>query len=115
MAVVIAAAVAAIFVTLGAAKILALAPMLALAAKAGFSVRAYRGIGVLEVAGATGVALGPVVPLFGVLAGAGLLALLTGALVIHARNRDQARDMAPAVVCVMLVAAYLVVLFWAAS
>jgi hypothetical protein len=43
------------------------------------STAAYRRIGALEVAGATGVVLGLVVPLLGYVAGAGLLVLLAGA------------------------------------
>ena len=46
-----------IFALLGTAKIMALPPMRELAAEAGFSIDAYRSIGVLEVAGAVGVAL----------------------------------------------------------
>ena len=102
-----------IFAVLGVAKILALPPMRELAAKSGFSTAAYRRIGVLEVAGAVGVALGPVVPLFGGLAGAGLLLLLAGALATHVRNGDGAREFAPAVVCAVLVVGYLAVLFGA--
>jgi hypothetical protein len=104
--------VAAGFLVLGTAKILALAPMRERAAHSGFSVRAYRGIGVLEVAGAVGVALGPVVPLFGGLAGAGLLCLLAGALITHVRNGDRPRELAPAAVSAALVATYLAVLLW---
>jgi hypothetical protein len=54
-----------IFALLGTAKIMALPPMRELAAESGFSVDAYRSIGVLEVAGAVGVALGLAVPLPG--------------------------------------------------
>ena len=43
---------------LGAAKILAVPPMRAAAAHVGFSVAAYRRIGVLEVAGAVGLLVG---------------------------------------------------------
>jgi hypothetical protein len=101
---------AALFLALGVAKLLALAPMRKLAADAGFSVRAYRGIGALEVAGAAGILLGLVVPILGGLAGTGLLLLLTGALITHVRNRDGLRELAPAVVCALLVGAYLLVL-----
>lgn len=102
--------VAALFLALGAAKLLALAPMRKLAADAGFSVQAYRGIGALEVAGAAGILLGLVVPVLGGLAGTGLLLLLAGALITHVRNRDGLRALAPAVVCALLVGAYLLVL-----
>lgn len=58
-------------------------------------------------------ALGLVVPLFGGLAGARLLLLLAGALTTHVRHHDAARVLAPAVVCAVLVAGYLAVLFGA--
>ena len=105
-----AAAITLIFALLGLAKVFALTPMRALATEAGFSVGAYRGIGGLELAGAVGVALGPAVPLLGILAGAGLLLLLAGAVVTHVRNGDGLRKAAPALVCAVLVVAYLVVL-----
>ena len=94
-AIALAALVAVTFLALGAAKILALAPMRAPAAHAGFSVAAYRAIGALEVAGAVGVALGPVAPPLGALAGAGLLLLLAGAVVAHLRNGDGPRNWPP--------------------
>ena len=110
LAIGLAAVTTMIFALLGLAKILALTPMRALAAEAGFSVGAYRGIGALELAGAAGVALGPALPPLGFLAGAGLLLLLAGAVVTHVRNGDGPRKAAPAVVCAALVAGYLVVL-----
>jgi DoxX-like family len=111
LSIALAGAVALIFTALGAAKLFALAPMREAAAESGFSTTAYRRIGILEVAGAAGVALGPVVPLFGGLAGAGLLLLLGGAVVTHVRNRDAAAKLAPAVLCAVLVAGYLTALF----
>ncbi|HEX6353358.1 DoxX family protein [Actinophytocola sp.] len=105
--------VAAIFGVLGLAKILAVPRMRVLAAKSGFSVSAYRGIGWLEVAGATGVALGAAVPVLGMLAAGGLLSLLAGALTVHMRNRDRVPELLPAVVCVGLVACYATVAFGA--
>lgn len=105
-----AAVITLIFALLGLAKVVAVTPMRALATEAGFSVEAYRGIGALEVAGAVGVALGPAIPLLGILAGAGLLLLLAGAVVGHVRNGDGPRKFAPALVCAALVAGYLIVL-----
>jgi hypothetical protein len=67
---------AVLFVLLGVSKLLALPRMRELAAHAGFSVAAYRGIGALEVAGAAGLLLGLTVPLLGACAGVGLLLLL---------------------------------------
>lgn len=105
-----AVAIIVIFTLLGLAKVLALAPARAMAAQAGFSTEAYRGIGTLEIAGAVGVALGPAVPVLGVLAAAGLLLLLAGAVVTHVRRDDGPRQVAPAVVCAAMVAGYLAAL-----
>jgi hypothetical protein len=71
---------------------------------------AYRRIGLLEVAGAIGLLLGATQPLIGALAGAGLMLLLAGAVVVHLRHGDTPRKLAPAVICGLLVAAYLVAL-----
>lgn len=111
LSIALASVIVLVFSVLGVAKILAVPRMREMAAHAGFSVAAYRRIGVLEVAGAIGVALGPAVRLFGGLAGAGLLLLLAGALITHVRNHDTVRAVVPAVACVMLVAGYLAVLF----
>ena len=80
VSVVLAALIAVTFTALGAAKILAVAPMQARAAHAGLSVAAYRRIGLLDVA---------------------------GALVTHLRNHDGPREVAPAVACAVVVAGYL--------
>ena len=112
---VLAALLALVFIGLGSAQILAAQPRRERAAEAGFSTTAYRRIGVLEVAGAIGLILGGIEPLIGALAGAGLLLLLGGAVVAHLRNGDGPRKFAPAVVCGILVAAYLVALFAAPS
>jgi len=99
-----------IFALLGTAKIMAVPRMRYLASEAGFSVDAYRGIGVLEVAGAVGVALGLAVPLLGRVAAVGLLLLLAGALITHIRQGDGPRKYAPVIVCGVLVAGYLAAL-----
>ncbi|WP_432074115.1 DoxX family protein [Streptomyces wuyuanensis] len=99
-----------IFALLGAAKILALGPMPELAAHAGFTTASYRVIGALELAGAIGVALGPVLPLLGELAGLGLLMLLAGAVTTHVRKGDGLPKLVPATVSAALVAWYLVLL-----
>jgi len=112
---VLAVLLALIFIGLGSAKILAVQPMRERAAEVGFSTRAYRRIGMLEVAGAIGLLLGSIEPLIGALTSAGLLLLLGGAVVTHLRNGDGPRKLAPAVLCGLLVAAYLVALFAATS
>lgn len=106
---ILAVLLALIFAALGTAKIRALQPMRELATEAGFSVAAYRRIGLLEVAAAIGLLIGLIKPLTGTLAGAGLLLLLGGALVVHLRKGDGPRKYAPAVVVGLLVAVYLVV------
>lgn len=95
------------FAALGASKILAVPSMQARAAHVGFSVGAYRRIGVLEVAGAAGVLLGAAIPPLGVLAATGLLLLMVGALGAHVRQHDGIAEMAPALVVIVLLVAYL--------
>jgi hypothetical protein len=104
---VVAVLLALVFGALGTAKILGLRPMRERAAEVGFATAAYRRIGVLEVAGAIGLLIGLIEPLIGVLAGAGLLVLLGGALVTHIRNGHGAAKVAPALVCGVLVVVYL--------
>ncbi|GAA4256234.1 DoxX family protein [Dactylosporangium darangshiense] len=104
---ILAGLLALVFLALGTAKILTLAPMRVRAAEAGFSTAAYRRIGVLEIAGATGLLTGLIEPPIGGLAGAGLLLLLGAAVVVHLRNGDGPRKSTPAVICGLLVASYL--------
>ncbi|MBX7553267.1 DoxX family protein [Streptomyces sp. tea 10] len=54
--------------------------------------------------------LGRVVPLYGGLAGIGLLMLLAGAVITHVREGDGLPKLVPAVACAALVAWYLVLL-----
>ena len=112
---VLAVLLALVFMGLGSAKILALQPMRERAAEVGFSTTAYRRIGLLEVAGAIGMLVGSVAPLIGALAGVGLLLLLGGAVVAHVREGDGPKKFAPAVICGVLVAGYLVALLAATS
>ena len=104
---VVAMPLALVFGALGTAKTLGLRPIRELAAEVGFSTAAYRRIGLLEVAGAIGLLIGLIEPLIGVLAGAGLLVLLGGAVVTHIRNGQGAARFAPALVCGVLVVIYL--------
>ncbi|MGW2491509.1 DoxX family protein [Streptomyces sp. NPDC001606] len=106
-----ACAIALIFGAIGVLNALALPKARELAAETGFSVAAYRRIGVLQLAGVAGVALGPAVPPLGGLAGAGLLLLLAAAVVVHLRKGDPVAKLAPAVVCAVLVASYFAALF----
>ena len=95
------------FTAAGSAKLAAVPAMRHRAAHVGFSIAAYRRIGVLEVLGVAGLLVGAVVPVIGALAAAGLLLLLGGALVVHLRNGDGLRDMAPALALGLVTAAYL--------
>ena len=106
----LAGALAVLFTGLGTAKIRAVPAMRERAAHVGMTTGAYRNIGALEVAGAAGVLLGLAEPRLGGLAGAGLLALLGGALVAHRRAGDKLTEAAPALVSAVGVAAYLAAL-----
>jgi DoxX-like family len=103
----LAGTVAVFFTVLGTAKIRAVPAMRQRAAHVGMSTSAYRRIGALEVAGAAGVLVGLAEPRIGGLAGAGLLALLGGALIAHRRTGDGLRETAPAFISAAAVAAYL--------
>lgn len=95
------------FVSAGAAKVLAVPAMRERAAHVGFSVAAYRAIGVLELAAALGVLAALVWWPIGVAAAAGLILLMAGAAIVHARTGDPLPQLAPAVVAGLICAAYL--------
>jgi hypothetical protein len=95
---------------LGGAKLAAVPAMRARAEHAGFSVAAYRRIGALEVLAGVGLIAGAFVPVLGALAAAGLLMLLGGALVVHRRNGDGVREIAPAVVLGLVTLTFLLLL-----
>lgn len=98
------------FAALGSAKLVAVPAMRAKAEHVGFSVAAYRRIGLLEVLAVVGLLVGAFVPVIGALAAAGLLLLLGGALVAHLRNGDSLRETAPAVVLGLVTLCYLLVM-----
>ena len=97
-----------LFAALGAMKVAAVPAMVERAQHVGFTATSYRYIGLLELAGAAGIALGVVIPWLGVVAAVGLLLLLAGALVAHRRSGDRGRDVAPAVVAGVAVLGYLI-------
>src|SRR5579872_6524856 len=105
----LAVGLAVFFAGLGTAKLLAVAPMRRAAAHFGLPTNAYRSLGALEIAGAIGLLLGLARPVFGAVAGVGLLLLLVGALASHVRVGDRLREAAPALVAGVLVAAMLAV------
>ena len=86
------------FAVFGSAKLAAVPAMRSRAEHVGFSVSAYRRIGFLEVLAVVGLLVGAFVPVIGALAAAGILLLLGGALVVHLRNGDGLREIAPAVI-----------------
>ena len=95
------------FTGLGSAKLAAVPAMRAKAHHVGFSVTAYRRIGLLEVLGVLGLIVGTFVPVIGALAAAGLLMLLGGAIIAHLRNGDGLRAVAPAVVLSLMTLSFL--------
>ena len=95
------------FAAAGSAKLAAVPAMRAKAEHVGFSVSAYRRIGLLEVLGVLGLLAGAFVPVVGALAAAGLLMLLGGACVAHLRNGDGLRELTPALVLGLVTVSYL--------
>jgi hypothetical protein len=84
--------------------------MVARAGHVGFSVQRYQLIGLAELAGAIGVLLGLAHSSLGYSAGAGLLALMAGALFTHTRQGDGPAEVAPAALFAAGTVAYLVLL-----
>ncbi|MEV2221853.1 DoxX family protein [Nocardia vinacea] len=101
------------FLPLGAVKVLALAPMRQRAEHFGYSVSAFRGIGVLEIAGALGVLAGLVCWPLGAAAGIGLVLLMIGAVITHVKAGDSAGEYAPSIGSGVLAIAYVVTVFGA--
>ena len=95
------------FAATGFAKLAAVPAMRAKADHVGFSVAAYRRIGLLEVLAVIGLLVGAFVPVIGALAAAGLLLLLAGAILTHLRNGDGIREIAPAVILSAVALTYL--------
>ena len=99
------------FAAAGAAKLAAVPAMRARAAHVGFSVAAYRRIGILEILGVLGLLVGAFVPVIGALAAVGLLLLLGGAVVAHLRSGDSVRELLPAIVLGLTTLAFLLLIF----
>ena len=96
------------FATLGSAKLAAVPAMRTKAEHVGFSVAAYRRIGLLEILGVLGLLVGALLPVIGALAAAGLLLLLGGAMIAHLRSGDGPRELAPALVLGLATLAFLI-------
>jgi hypothetical protein len=90
-----------------AAKLLGHPKMQKSAAHFGIPWRRYRLIGVAELAAAAGVLAGLWWHPLGMAAAAGMIVLLTGALLTHRRALDSAKEMAPALLTLAITIAYL--------
>jgi hypothetical protein len=96
------------FGLLGSAKLAAVPAMRARAAHVGCSVDAYRRIGGLEILAVAGIVVGAAAPVIGVLAAAGLVLLLAGAVTVHLRNGDGPKELAPSLVLGAIAVAFVV-------
>lgn len=85
---------AVMFIGAGATKVAGTETHRAGAARAGFPYPAWRGIGGLEIAAAAGLLLGLAVAPLGVAAAVGLVLLMIGAAIVHARVHDPAAKVA---------------------
>jgi DoxX-like family len=99
--------VALVFVANGVAKLLGHPKMTEASTHLGYSVRAFRIIGLLEVFGALGILLAPLYVPVSVAAAIGLVLLTLGGFVAHLRASDPIRLAAPALGGALLTAAAL--------
>ena len=79
------------------------------AAHFGISWPSYRLIGAAELAAAAGILIGLWWHPLGVAAAAGMALLLLGAIITHRKVADSAKEMAPALVALLLTLAYLAI------
>ena len=79
------------------------------AAHFGIAWPRYRLIGAAELAAAAGILAGLWWHPLGVAAAAGMILLLTGALITHRHAADNAKDMAPALLALVITIAYLAI------
>jgi uncharacterized membrane protein len=96
--------VALVFAANGVAKLLGHPKMIEASAHLGYSVRAFRVIGLLEIFGALGILLSPWCVPLSVAAATGLILLTLGGVVAHLRASDPIRSAAPAIGCALLTA-----------
>jgi hypothetical protein len=96
------------FGLLGSAKLAAVPAMRARAEHVGYTVDAYRRIGALETLAVLGILVGAAVPVIGALSATGLVLLLGGAVIVHLRNGDGVRELAPSLVLGAVAAAFVV-------
>jgi uncharacterized membrane protein YhaH (DUF805 family) len=93
----------------GVAKLTGHQKMRDSASRFGIRWQHYRLIGVAELAAAAGILIGLGWHPLGVAAAAGMAVLLTGALITHRRAKDSGKEMAPALIALVITAAYLAV------
>jgi uncharacterized membrane protein YphA (DoxX/SURF4 family) len=99
--VILSVVLAVVFLGSGGAKLASAKPSLQIRDKLRVGARLWSFIGVLEVAGAIGLAVGLVVPSIGCAAAAGLSLLMIGGITAHARVGDL-RHATPAVLLAIL-------------
>jgi len=92
-----------------AGKLLGHPKMRQSAAHFGIAWPRYRLIGAAELAAAAGILAGLWWHPLGVAAAAGMILLLTGALITHRHAADNAKDMAPALLALVITIAYLAI------
>jgi hypothetical protein len=95
---------AAAFLGSGAGKLAAAKQSIEIRDRLGVAPGLWRGIGILEIAAAVGLAAGLAVPALGIAAAAGLTLLLIAAIGTHARSHDLSHA-APAVALLLLTVA----------
>ncbi|AZQ37997.1 invasion protein [Streptomyces cyaneochromogenes] len=106
MTTVLAVTLSLIFLPLGLAKLAAVPFMRQAAAHLGMSVRLYRVVGALEVAGVAGLLLGLTWMPLGVAAATGLALLMAAAAVVHLRHGDPPPRAVPAAVLALISLTY---------
>ncbi len=109
MFIVVSLLLAAACVAPAAGKLLGHPKMRESAARFGLSWPRYRLIGFAELAAGAGVLAGLALRPLGVAAASGMTLLLLGALAVHRRSGDRAREAVPAMLALGLSLAYLVV------
>jgi DoxX-like family len=107
--VVLSVLLALVFAGSGAGKLAGAAQSLKFRDQLDLSGSAWRGIGALEIAAVAGLVAGCAVHPLGVAAAAGGVALMTGAVVAHARKGLLGKDVVPAAAVLALAVATLVV------
>jgi hypothetical protein len=95
------------FLAAGATKLAGLPQSLEIRDRLGVPARSWQAIGVLEIAGAGGAALGLAVRPLGLAATAGLVLLGSGAIATHLRAGDPPSEAVPAGIALLLAAAAL--------